>query len=61
MTCHQVTNGLQSRKPPTKLSVEESCSQAAQARGINYRVFRYCFAYYERFADLYEINIVVKT
>ena len=28
---------------------------------INYRVFRYCFAYYERFADLYEINIVVKT
>lgn len=61
MTCHQVTNGLQSRKPPAKLSVEESCSQVVHAWCINYRVFGYCFAYYERFADLYEFNIVVKT
>ena len=25
--------------------------QAAQARCINYREFRYCFAYYERFEE----------
>ena len=29
----------------------QSQPQAAQARYINYREFRYCFAYYERFKD----------
>ena len=34
--------------------------EAAQARCINYRKFRYCFAYYERIKTLYEkFNTVV--
>ena len=36
--------------------------EAAQARCINYRKFRYGFAYYERIKTLYEkFNMVVKT
>ena len=35
--------------------------EEAQARCINYRKFRYCFAYYERIKTLYEkFNVVVK-
>ena len=46
------------------LSKSPGSPQAAQARCINYRKFRYRFAYYERFKDctLHEkLNIAVKT